>query len=225
MNKLLKVYRYQLYESLGAVAIFYLALLVFTVFLSIWGGGSSSGFEFASAIFIFVLGLNLFKSSFRFLQFLGVTRKCFFAGSLMVLITVAAGMTVIDTALGKLFVLLQPYTTLFAESYGQGNLLSQFFWEFALLAMFAFVGFFITTLYYRCNRILKIVISLSPVYVGLMLDAMPSSWLIQMWSVIGFLSGFRPDVGVWNNILGMLITVLVFSGLSFLLIRRAPVKQ
>ena len=225
MNKLLKVYRYQLNESLSSVAIFYLALLVVAVFLSMWDGGSSSGFEFASALFIFVLGLNLFKSSFRFLQFLGVTRKIFFVGSLLVLFTVAAGMTVIDTVLGRLFAQLQPYTTLFAQSYEQGSLLSQLIWEFALLTMFAFIGFFITILYYRCNKILKIVISLSPVYVSLIMSAMPPSWVISMWGVIGFLSGLRPEVGVWDNVLGMLVTVLAASGLCFLLIRRAPVKQ
>jgi hypothetical protein len=224
VNKVLKVYRYQLKESLSAVAIFYLAVLIVAVFLSMLDGGSSSGFEFASAIFIFVLGLNSFKSSFRFLQFLGVTRKCFFAGSLLALLTVAAGMTVVDLILGRLFAQLHPYTTLFAQSYERGSLLLQLAWEFALLGMFALIGFFITILYYRCNKILKIVISLSPVYISLILNLMRPS-LAQVTRILEFLGGFRLGVGAWNNILGMLVTVLISCGLSYLLIRKAPVKQ
>ncbi len=223
MSKVLKVFKYQVRDSLAAVAIFYLALVAVGVFLSMWDG-SSSGFEFASAIFIFVAGLNAFKSSFRFLQFLGVTRKTFFVGSLMALLAIAAGMTVIDMLFGTLFAQIHPYTTLFAQSYAQGSLLSQFVWGFALLTMFALIGFFITALYYRRNKILKIVISLSPVYISLLLNAMPYSLLLSLWSVVGFLSGLRPEAGVWNNILGMLITALISSGLCFLLIRRAPVK-
>ncbi len=222
MNKVLKVFRYQFNEALVAIAIFYLSLLFVTVFLSMFDG-SSSGFEFASAIFVFVVGLNSFKSSFRFLQFLGVTRRTFFAGSLLALVTVAAGMTLVDILIGKLFAQLYPYTTLFAEAYGQGNLLAQFVWETVLLTMFAYIGFFITILYYRCSRILKIVISLSPVYVSILLNLVQPP-MEQITRILAFLGGFRMGAGVWGNILGMLVTVAAATGLCFLLIRRAPIK-
>lgn len=223
MNKILKVFRYQVYESLMAVAIFYLVMLVVTLFLSIWDG-SSSGFEFASAIFIFVAGLNSFKSSFRFMQFLGVTRKTFFAGTLLALAAIAAGMSVIDMVWGRLYALIQPYSSLFSQSYAQGGIFIQFVWETVLLSMFAFVGFLVTTLYYRCNKLMKIIISLSPVYISVVLNMVPSL-LNPLLKVLGFLAGVRPDAGVWGNVSGMLVSVVAATCLCFLLVRKAPIKR
>lgn len=224
MKKAFKVFRYQIYESLTAVAIFYLAVLFIALFVTIWDGSSSSGFEFASAIFIFVVGLNSFKSSFRFMQFLGVTRKTFFLGTLLALLAIAAGMTVIDMVLGNLYAQVQPYSSLFAQAYVQKSIVAQFVWETALLTMFAFVGFFITMLYYRSGKVLKIVISLAPVYVSIILNLMPSL-VIPLTQILGFLGGIRPGVGVWDNVLGMLVSILASTGLCFLLIRRAPIKR
>ena len=223
MNKILKVFRYQVYESLMAVAIFYLAVLVVTLFLSTLGG-SSSGLEFASAIFVFVAGLNSYKSSFRFLQFLGITRKTFFAGTLLALIAIAAGMSVIDMVWGRLYAMIQPYTTLFSQTYTQGGILTQFVWELILLSMFAFTGLFLTTLYYRCNKLMKIVISLSPVYVSVVLNMFPSL-LSPLSKVLGFLAGVRPNVGVWGNVSGMLVSIAAAACLCFLLVRKAPIKR
>ncbi len=223
MNKVFKVFRYQVYESLAAVAIFYAAMLFVTLLLTVWDG-SSSGFEFATAIFIFVVGLNSFKTNFRFMQFLSVTRKTFFLGTLLALVAIAAGMAVIDIAWGRLYAQLQPYSSLFSQAYAQGSIFAQFVWEFALLAMFAFGGLFITALYYRSNRVLKIVISLSPVYISIILNLLQPS-VEQMIRIFAFLGGFREGVTVWSNLLGMFVTVLISVGLSFLLIRRAPVKR
>lgn len=223
MSKALKVFRYQFHDALIAIGIFYLCLMLLTAVLSIFDG-SSSGFETASAIFVFVVGLNSFKSSFQFLQFLGVTRKSFLAGSLLALLAVAVGMSIVDTLIGELFAQLHPYTPMFVEFYGMEDFLAQFAWETVMLAMAAFVGFFITMLYYRCNKVMKIVISLSPVYLSLISNVLPVEAQQSIWEVFGFLSGLRSGAGLWGNVLGMLVTVLLSSGLCFLLIRRAPVK-
>lgn len=223
MSKALKVFRYQFRDALTAIGVFYLCLLLLTVVVSLFDG-SSTGFESASAIFLFVVGLNLFKSSFRFLQFLGVSRKSFLVGSLLALLTLAVGMSIVDILIGELFAKLQPYTPMFVEVYGMKNFLAQFVWEAVMLVMSGFIGFFITMLYYRCSKVLKIVISLSPVYVSIIANLLPSEVLISIWGVIGLMLGFRSEIGIWGNVLGMLVTVLLSSGLCFLLIRRAPVK-
>lgn len=228
MNKTFKVIKFQLRDTLIPLAIFYGALLLLTTLMSMQinvqnGSNRVTGLEFASVIFIFIAGLNCFKTNFKFLQFFHVSRRTFYFASALSLLAVAAGMTIIDTILGKLFALILPYHTLFETAYGQSGFLYPIVWEFALLTMFAVGGWFITMLYYRSNKILKLVISLSPIYVPL-LFRLANPFMDEVMKVLAFLFGFSHSPS-WINVLGMTITVLIVLGLNFLLIRRAPVKN
>lgn len=226
MNKTLKAFQYQILDSWIPLAIFYSVLMLLSILIGFGSNNNTSisGYEFASVIFIFIAGLNCFKTSFKFLQFFQVSRKTFYLSSILTLLTIAAGMTIVDTVFGKLFALVLPYQTLYATVYGSSGIFYPVVWEFALLMMAAVVGWFITLLYYRSNKILKIVISLSPIYVTLLFRLTgPSEDIIL--KVLAFFFGFMRDVSSWMNVLGMTITVLIVLGLNFLLIRRAPVKS
>jgi hypothetical protein len=189
------------------------------------GNGSASGLEFATAIFIFIAGLNCFKANFLFLQLFNVTRRSFYIATLSSLATIAAVMTIIDTLLKNIYTVFIPYRyqSLYSIAYGQESLLPSLVWEFMMLLMFACLGWFITMLFYRSNKPLKIAISLSPVYLSLLSNFIPSSFFNRLGSTFQYLIG--PGSGTpWINAAGMALATIIILGLNFLLLRRAPVR-
>ena len=227
MNKKLNVYKFQILDNLQAVGIFYGIVVVIIALMSLKpdvqsGTNHVSGMDGASAIFIFVAGLNCFKSNFKFMQLFNVSRRTFYAMTLLSLLTLAAGMTLVDAALAQLFKLMIDYKSLFEALYNQG-LAAQLLWEFAFLSMAVTVGWFVNLLYYRSSKLLKIVISLSPVYLSI-LSGFIGRTFPAFFNAIAFLLGFAPGISPVLSALGLAISTVIALTLSFLLIRKAPIK-
>ena len=228
--KTLKSYQYQLQDSWLPITIFYAALLFVVGLLAFSlkytnGNGSATGLEFASAIFIFISGLNCFKANFLFMQLFNVTRRSFYVATLSSLATIAAVMTIIDAFLKNIYLVFIPYRyqSLYSIAFGQDRLVPSLVWEFAMLLMFASLGWFITMLFYRSSKPLKIAIALSPVYLSLLSNFIPTSVVIRLGSMFQYLIG--PGSGTpWINSAGMTLATIIILGLNFLLLRRAPVR-
>lgn len=111
--KTIKMTRYFLEEIARSVAIFYgviLAVMTFLIILSKMNGlnTSSSGLQFSSVVFLFVMGLNIFKEGFYFSQANNISRKTLYKGLLLVAPAVSLFMTVVDYAVYRIFNLFQP---------------------------------------------------------------------------------------------------------------------
>ena len=124
--KLYAITKYQFMESKKSLLIFYgilfSILLLTTSSFTLFGSGTAEvrGTEMASAIFIFVVGLNSFRANFLFSQANGVSRKTQFKGFLLAILLIAGLMAVIDTIYTHLFSSLVPYLSFFSMIYGQG---------------------------------------------------------------------------------------------------------
>lgn len=121
-----------------------------------------------------------------------------------------------------------PTQATFAQNlqiWGEGLL-----WSIFLYAIMAMLGYCITLIYYRSNKILKYVVSVTPALLLFVLvpalDRLTNGSLITklarfMTTIMGFEKTINPYIAMLSFIIGFGILALF----SFLLIRRAVIKQ
>ena len=173
MNHVYSFARYQLADSRKAVAIFYLVILILALVMVVTStdSGGESSFSGASIVFIFILGLNCFKTSFLFAQVNNLSRRAFYFATLLSLVAVSVFMSLVDFVLERVVSSLVVYKSFYEQMYSDPNL-AKVLWTVAVLTFAASLGWMITMLYYRASPPLKIIISLSPAVI---------SWVL--WSV------------------------------------------
>lgn len=198
--------------------------------------GFVSGAE-ASAIFLFVCGLNSFKQNYLYLSTNGITRKAQFFGFLISSVIIAAVMAAIDTATTNILNIFLDYRPMFyqiykaytAESSQLINTVMDFIWSIVVYLFALVIGYFITTLYYRMSKMLKIVVSVGVPALFMIGSPILTIYLAEMgymdkfYKVIAFLG-----YGNGNPAIAVIITLIetaVVAGLAYLLVRRIPVKE
>ncbi len=236
--KLYATIKYQVSATIKPVLVFY-AILLTTLFLpTAWRGSIEfRGTELATAIFIFVIGLNSFRTNFLFAQANGVSRKTQFKGFIVSILAVSFIMALVDTVYTNLFASILPSVSLFSVIYGSGYILTlppvvlllfNLIWDFFLYAMFAMLGYCVNLIYYRSGLIMKIVVSILPplfafVFLPYLAFANPIfSQKIQELGALVF--GVATNPNPTSTMLTFGFLFLIFSLGSFLLIRRAPIK-
>ncbi len=243
--RLKSVVKYNLYDIRYGVMVYYtviaaiMGLLVFmqqSKIVNIGSSGFVSGAE-ASAIFLFVCGLNSFKQNYLYLSTNGITRKAQFYGFLISSVIIAAAMAFIDTVSTNIINVFIDYRPMFylmfrdftAESSQILITLMNFLWNAAVYLLAFVIGYFITTLYYRMSKILKIIVSVGVPSLFIIGSPMLASYLYR----IGYLNEFSAAIkfladGNGNanvNIISIVLETAIIAGLSYLLVRRAPVKE
>lgn len=231
MDRVLKVTHFQLRDTRNALIIFY---LVCAVVLSLFGmsissgDGELSGFGMAAMIFIFIAGLNCLGTSFRFAQANNVSRRKFFFATSLALSAIAAFMAAVDVAMTGVLRQFLPYYGLFEQLYASTAPLWDFLWSFALFTFAAHCGWLITMIYYRSNALVKTLVSISPVFVILLLtyfngrsDGALVRGIIRVLGNLFGLSGTpAPHAAVLTFLGGAVLSALG----SWLLLRRASVR-
>lgn len=241
---LLKGFKYQFVTTKKSLFIFY--FVIFCLYVVIVGGnfifhldGNMSGMEASSMIFLFVIGLNSFKPSlFMFLQN-GLTRKNLFFSNIIFTISISALMALIDTVIGKIANVLIPYYSLYQQIYENVYptditvfevLLPSFLWYVFLYIMAASLGLFITTLYYRMNKLLKTLVSVGvpaiyfvilPVLDILLVNINLAKTFSKFFiSCLGIMNGYHP----MTFVLTCFVSSCILQYFTYLLTRRAIIK-
>lgn len=246
---------YQLYDNKKPLFIFYTVIISLMVFISIMNASSNSsgslgGMEMSSVIFIFILGLNSFKSNFHFSLANGISRKTQFISFMGSIITIAVFMALIDTVLGVISSQFIPNQSLYFQVYSlrygvtmpvnaavqmSFQLLSEgFLWFIFLYAMMAMLGYCITLIYYRSSKPVKYLVSILPAalvfilfpFINRMTDG---RLVVNLAAFVGRIMGFGQSIGVNPNpyisMLSFTIGFAILALFSFLLARRAVIKQ
>jgi hypothetical protein len=240
--RLKSVVKYYIFDSKNGILIFYAviaAVMVLFSFSIVSVNDNNNvllgGADMASAIFLFVAGLNSFKQNYLFLSTNGITRKAQFQGFLIIALMIAAGMAAIDTIYSNILSQFVNYKSMFSQLYSgiSDNLntlsfiLENYVWSITLYLFSMLLGYFITTAYYRMSRALKIIISVSvPVFFSMVFPAIDyaiTGGKISRWigDAMSFCIGKNPFIATVSYVAG----AALFSGLSYLLVRRAPVRQ
>ncbi|MDU5262968.1 MAG: hypothetical protein E6176_11120 [Clostridium celatum] len=205
-----------------------------------------SGIEISTIIFLFVCGLNSFKSNFYFAKSNGISRKTFIKGLLISSIPIALIMSIIDIIINRIINIFIKSPTLYDMSYGSllgdvgivygsdwiqintfsnifNNILFQF--SFCLLAYVA--GIVINMIYYRSNKYVKVLVSVAPVMLMIFnttLTIRNPRLAMKLNEFIDYIFGFEP-LNVFACIITFLVITAILSGIAFLLIRKAVIKE
>jgi hypothetical protein len=230
--------KYIFSEMKNSVLIFYLAILLLIVFLAVSVSGvkgSISGMEMTSSIFLFILGLNSFKKNYLFLISNGVPRRTQFKSFFLAAMPIAAGMAVIDSALGIIFNRISNFNSLFNMiiliEHKYRKYIYFLLWSIALYMCAITLGYFITLAYYRMNKIQKICISIGvPVFFTMVLPYIlynfcSTTTVNWVYNGITTMFGVTGSYGPISAVVVFLVSTVLLSALSYLLIRKAPVKD
>jgi len=233
--RFLPAWKYQLDGVKWPVVIYYGVIAALVVLGSIAmafvqnDGVMIRSIEMSSMIFLFVMGLNSFKSVFFMMSANGISRKTMFVSFVAMVGTVSAGMALIDTifsvcASGGSATMFELIYNIKGTATASG-----FVWRLCTYLVIAMAGYLITTLYYRMSKAVKLLVSIGvPVLVLFVWPAVDYSLLNGVTTdavgrLISWASGLstgNPYIAVMSDIV---LTVL-FGALSWVAMRRAPVK-
>jgi len=192
---------------------------------------SAGGLEMASIIFVFIVGLNSFSQAFLMFSANGVSRKTMFLSFLAMLGVMAAGMAVIDSAYGLIMKTAGNYQSMFEQMYGFRNttIIGGFLWRFCSYLAAGMTGYLITTLYYRMNKPVKLLVSIGvPVLLLIGMPALDNAlWGGAVSEAAGRFFAWSSGVSTGSPGLGMISDIVfsvVLGMLSYITLRRAPVK-
>ena len=252
------VYKYQMSDFKKLILVFYLVIACGYVLLGTLGFAiyfnqkhteyfsfSIITHEIVSIIFLFTVGLGMFRETFRMSMQNGVSRKKIWTGTVLSFLTVSGVMALVDTlsrmALIK-FGESQPvvhFCAVYDLAYGARgeqnnvfqNVFEEFLLNFCLYTAALVIGYFVIIGFYRMNKIAKIVVPMSTaVFLIFVLPILIYRFTHTYPVYIYYdaarlaLSGSNHDNPFCGMGSGILVSA-VFLGLTYLMIRRAPIKD
>lgn len=246
--KIKSIIKYNISSLKNSIAIYYtifITVCLASVFLSRNANISSSGIEISSGIFLFVAGLNLFKENFYFMKSNNVSRKDFIYGTALSMIPVVLFMSIIDIIINRIYNIFMKCPTIYDMAYGnigngkwyhsfdwvQSNSIITLFNTFVLQATICLaaisLGFLITIIYYKCNKFMKVVVSIVPVAIIILLNVLVTvnpNINSSMGKVIATIFGLNIQ-NSYVAVLTFIISFIIFIAISRLLTRKAIIKQ
>lgn len=264
--KLKQTCHYLFRDCRGALIVFYFVIFCVCVLTLLGAGGFSllvggevyanfAGMELASLIFLFVVGLCSFGENFAMLSQNGVTRRTFFAGSLLVQATIALGMALVDRGICMLLKFIISHSAayiapplegaarmevwslfdlFFRSEYfytdppapGLGTLIPAIGLYFLALA----IGFFIVIMYNRLSKggiiAVSVGVPVTLVIVLPLLDAAILGGVLQNGASRVLVWAFRLAADAPVLSLGCtMLIVAMIYALSWLMLRRLPMKK
>ncbi|MCB2357460.1 hypothetical protein [Clostridium estertheticum] len=186
--------KYNIKSSLKSIMTFYCIIMTLVTYAAIannfFGEETRlSGIEVSSMIFLFVLGLNSFKENFYFSQANNISRINYFKSLVITILSIALSMSIIDVIINKVCNIFAVCPTIYDMIYGdfpqnyvntrvsawtQSSsvqiLIGTVAFLFAVYIAAFVIGLLITMIIYKCNKIMKILVSLSPFTIYLILE-------------------------------------------------------
>jgi hypothetical protein len=199
--------------------------------------GSIQGLELASAIFLFVLGLNSFTDVFKMFMQNGISRKTMFISQIASTLVISSVMALIDTVLSLISKsisvvndgiysagMLEMLYDIRIDSIG-GFIISFLLCYFMYISLTA-VGYLITTLYYRMNKTQKIIVSIGVPALLFVILPVVDTLLFKgvLFTGVAKISGALL-INPFMCMLSCFILFGIFMVLSWMLVRKAVVKN
>ncbi|KLE16235.1 hypothetical protein [Clostridium sp. C8] len=242
------IIKYNISSLKNSIAIYYtifITVCLASVFLSRNGNISSSGIEISSGIFLFVAGLNLFKENFYFMKSNNVSRKDFLYGTAVSMIPVVLLMSIIDIIINRIYNIFMKCPTIYDMGYANigsgewhntinwvqsnsiGTLFNSFIFQASLSLAAISLGFLINIIYYKCNKFMKVVVSIIPVGLSILISMIGTAYP----NIINNINKFIATIFGINNrnvyvaALTLIVSFIIFIAISRLLTRKAIIKQ
>lgn len=236
--KLKQAILYRLSDAKNAIIIYYIvatAIMLFSHFLSLYFRSSAtvSGTDISSFIFIFILGLNSFKPVLLLFTQNGISRQTMFLSLIPSALCLSLVIALLDHALSLLLSLFMNTSSFFSTLYS-ANLLQSILWSASTCFAFFCIGYFIASLYYRMNKLVKVLVSAGvPLFLFIVMPVLavrfPSLGILHLIKdfMIHF-AGINVITGTANPLqcsLSFAITALVALLLTYPLVHRVSLKE
>lgn len=182
--------------------------------------------EATAAIFILLISLIFFSIQFKVVLSNGVSRKTFFWANLASFVVISAGFALFITLVTLAHLPFGQMTLISQSLYTGANLMDATFLQIALYFLVAVSGWLIHLAYYRSGTLLRWIISLAPF--GLLWAVISSGRSSGiLWETLVALAGFANHDApqVYTAVLSLVGAAALLSGVIYLLLRRAPLKE
>lgn len=247
--KSFKFAKYNMKSSLKPIITYYCIFIgVVTVIEMIskfsGGKGYSSGVEFSAVIFLFVLGLNSFRENFYFAQANNISRVDYFKATAISILPLGLAMAVLDVITNRVYNLFRACPTIYDMSYNnftgaylnmevwiQSNSIETIFGTITFLFAFYIVAFaiglLITLIYYKCNKTMKILVSLSPLAILAIVISIAKNYPRFDEQVVIFINNI---LGIYSKnsytaVLTFTCLFIISMAFVYMLVRKAVVKR
>lgn len=234
--KLKTSYKYQLSDHRNEIAIFYtIIILVFcvAVYLSYINPemtGEFNGIYITTMIFLVIIGLCGFKSEFLFLMQNGISRKTILVSRMLTATTISAIMALVDTSIYFIVDEINIFKLqVFHPAVSDINLLYALILTFFIYLSVISVGYVVAISNYRLGTKGKKILYISAIFVFVLISALDTFLFDNkiMWGLTKFVD-FAYGITVASAINAIVASICIFaicSIVSYLLIRRVPVKE
>ena len=242
LKKSLWMMKWNWKNSYFSLLIFYTVIILLYIFAAVLLTVQSeniqlNGANMSACVMLMILGIVLFSQGIRFGLVNGVSRRSIYGGMAMFSVVLTLLMTAVDTLLSALFNsvssgIMNTFELLypgFIESHSAfQNILSVILASLAFNLLATILGFFIGAIYYRMNKVVKMVVSIGvPAFFVMVL---PMGFMLLPESVQASIFEFIGNVGVtlfatpYTFALTFLGISVILGFFIWLLIRRAPAK-
>lgn len=239
------IVKYNINRLIKTIETFYKIIITMCIFIiiinKITGGEvTSSGIEAASVIFIFIIGLSFFKENFYFMKSNNITRKDFLYGMAIAIIPITIIMSIIDLLINRIYNIFisspsmydMIYTAIESNSnFIQDNslyaLISTMVFQVSLYLLAFSLGFLICILYYKSNKFMKILLSISPMLIIMIIGNIGFYYneaFMNLMSFLGVILGLESNNSNFAS-LTFIILYIILMQLIRLLIKKIEIKQ
>lgn len=240
MNRTFKVAKWQLQDVAKAIAIFYgvmIGVFLLITLLNTFSGseqGKIGGLDFNETIFCFAFAIGSFANAFKFTQANNIPRRSLFGAWLISFTGVAVILAITSNIVGKILPHLLIYEGMLDQLYRirplAPPLMTRLLWNASLNAFAIFLGLLITMIYYRCNRLQKMLVSFTPAVLILVLTYLngrtagrAGAALIRfIGNALGFGDFLNPNPLIAAGTFAL--SAVVCATFCFLLLRRLSVR-
>jgi hypothetical protein len=234
---------YRLKDLKNSIFAFYLTIIAIILLVIILKSINSlnvttfGGTELGSMILLFVLSLCSFKSAFYMFVQNGVSRKTMFYSYLISAMVVSGTMALIDSVCYTLLGTRGYANSTFEQIYFEVNydtimlkILVSFIWTVSAYMAVSVIGFFITVLYYRMNKIFKLIVSISiPCLLLIILPAVDIYYEGRITSTLRkcfqFLLGTGENINPLNSVITCGCVSIVFAMISYGMVKKVAIKR
>jgi len=249
--KSFKLVKYNIKSSIKSIIIYYSIFITVLISISILivnkssgAGVGSAGIEFSSMIFLFVIGLNSFKENFYFTQANNIPRIDYFKSQAITILPIALGMSMLDVIINRIYNIFVACPTIYDMAYGgssysvenveawtQSNsietLIGTVTFLFAFYITVFAIGLLITMIFYKCNKTMRIIVVLSPLFLQVILARIAYNFPNVSDKVTSFIDSLL-GISTKNSYMSVITFICLFiisMCFVYMLVRRVVVKR
>jgi hypothetical protein len=236
MSSILKITKFHFlavlkWQIVSCLAVLLINLLISAAVIKLTQTTHAAGTnDMIAMVYMFVLGIVIFSPAFKYVLYIGVSRRRFFLAMGLNIVLLAIIFAILVMIIYVSSQKIANEWTLYTLIYRDQNILGMLVWEFAIMLFLGVLGWFIRLVYYVSNRNTQLIISIAPIILISLLilfNALADGGIGQaFWEFLKTVMGFSTNIpNPYIGTVSMLAAAVILGVPIFLLLRRAQIKD